>query len=130
VTAVAVGCGGGTKPIPRQTPEDAVRAAAVAGVLASGSNEQCLHWGTHLVTRVYGSVSRCKRLVARSSASPNFDANVIAAKVAGQRALVRVLVKNGDDPDIAGTVTLHYERAAWRIDDFDADYLRSALGKL
>jgi hypothetical protein len=132
VTTLTMGCGGGGKrtPLPSQTPEDAARAAAVAGVTAFRPNEQCVQWLTsRLIHRVYGGVSRCKRVVAHSSASPNFDANVIADKVAGQRALVRVVVKNGDDPDIAGTVTLRYERAAWRIDDFDAQYLRSGLGK-
>jgi hypothetical protein len=134
VTTLTMGCGGGgkrTTPVPSQTLEAAARAAAVAGVTTIEPNEQCVQWLTsRLVHRVYGGVSRCKRIVARFSAPPNFDTNVVATKVAGQRALARVVVKNGDDPDIAGTVTLRYERAAWRIDDFDAQYLRSELGKV
>ena len=46
----------------------------------------------------------------------------------GTRAVLRVRIGNGDAPDIAGDVTLRYERAAWRIDDFGSDYLRSDLG--
>jgi hypothetical protein len=131
VTTLIAGCGGGkATPSPSATPEGAARAAAVAGVMAFGSNDQCVQGLTSgLIHRVYGSVARCRRVVSHSNASPNFDANVVADKVTGQRALVRVLVKNGDDPDIAGNVTLRYERAAWRIDDLDAQYLRTGLGK-
>ena len=58
-------------------------------------DEQCTHWLTsRLVDRVYGGVSRCKRIVGRFSDPPNFDASVIATKIAGQRALVRMVVKN------------------------------------
>jgi hypothetical protein len=136
VTTLMMGCGAGGKqttpvPVPSQTLDAAARAAAVAGVTTIEPNEQCVQWLTsRLVHRVYGGVSRCKRIVARFTAPANFDTNVIATKVAGQRALARVVLKNGDDPDVAGTVTLRYERAAWRIDDFDAQYLRSELGKV
>lgn len=128
-----MGCGGGSEHTATgrgQALEAAARAAAVAAVTTIDPNEDCVERLTsRLVHEVYDSVARCKRIVARFSDPPNFDANVIATKVTGQRALVRLTLKNGDDPDIAGTVTLRYERAAWRIDDFDAQYLRSELGK-
>ena len=78
--------------------------------------------------RVYGSVSRCKRVVGEASTAPYFDAHVLAVTIVGMRALVRVVIENGDDPDIVGNISMRYERAAWRIDDFDAQYLRSELG--
>src|SRR3954467_6829639 len=98
VTTVAMGCGGSAKrttPVPTQTLEAAARAAAIAGVTTTEPDEECAQRLTaRLVHRVYAGVSRCKRIVARSSTSPNFDANVIAAKVAGDRAVARVVVKN------------------------------------
>src|SRR5436305_15280328 len=98
-----MGCGGGGKrtTLPSQTPDDAVRAAAVAGVTAFRPKEQCVQWLTaRLIRRVYGGVSRCKRVVSDSSASPNFDANVIGVQVAGRRALVGIDGGNGDDRGI------------------------------
>src|SRR4051812_7739031 len=126
-----MGCGGGKHNTPpSHALEAAVRAAAIAGVSGFEPNGRCVQsLSSGLIHRVYGSVSRCKRVVGDSAASPNFGVNVIAEKVTGQRALVRVVAKNGDDPNVVGTVALHYERAAWRIDDFDAQYLRSGLGK-
>src|SRR4051794_22350223 len=96
VTTLMSGCGGGkrTTPVPAQTLEAAVRAAAIAGVTTIDANEECVQLlTTRLVHRVYGGVTRCKRIVARSGTPPNFDANVIATKVAGPRAVARIVLK-------------------------------------
>jgi hypothetical protein len=107
-----------------------VRAAALAAVTSFEPTDRCeSSFTARLVARVYGSSRRCRQVVERDSPAPNFDATVVDDRITGQHAVVRVLVKNGDEDDLEGELKLRYERAGWRIDDFEADYLRSELGK-
>lgn len=106
-----------------------MRQTASDGVATAEPDDHCAATYTSgLVVRIYGSASRCRRIVAHALATPNGDVSVLASNIVGSKAVVRLTVKNNNQDVVAGSVNLRYERAAWRIDDFDADYLRADLG--
>lgn len=138
LSALLVGCGGSTPPGSLTGVSDVgaarvaeVGAAAAAGATAFGAEDRCARVLTpRLVQRIYGSASRCRRIVPAQTASPDDNAQVLRVKIAGRSADARVSARDGDGGTTKfGTLRLRYSAAGgWQVDGFDSGFLRAGLG--
>jgi hypothetical protein len=109
--------------------DDAIRAAVVRAATAKTVAAKCEHsLTTDLIRRTYGSLKACRRVEAGSTDKPAEDVDVKDIRTtAGGGVHVRIEIHGGDNDGSEGGLSLAREAGEWRVSDFDADYLRSAL---
>jgi len=132
--AVAAGCGGGSeseRTATTPTAEEQVRAAATRLAATRNATVVC----TRLVTRrvlddlFKGSAETCAKSTISEAPTGGGTTKVLGVAVApgGARASVEVRQVGGEADGLGGHEEFVREGAAWKLDRFELDYLRSVM---
>jgi hypothetical protein len=122
------GCGGGDEDGP--TSEQEAKAAAVRAVENSDAASFCRHQASKgYLDRIYGGdVAACTRSegsVPEEASSARATKAVV--KSDDTHAEVAIVLTGGSYDGASGSVEMVKERGAWKVDDYDDDFIRSAF---
>src|SRR6185312_8584384 len=120
-------CGGGAE---GPTPEEEAKVAAVRAVENGDAGSFCRQQASKAyLQRIYeGDVARCVKSEG-SVPEETSTAKATKAVVKGDEvhAVVTVVLKGGSYDGATGGVEMVKEREAWKVDDYDDDFIRSAF---